>query len=109
MIKEYVAIDLETTGLSAKEDKIIEIGAIKVVDGKEQEIFETFINPGRSISEYITNVTGINDAMVENAPYIDTQIGDLVDFVGNLPLLGHNLIFDYSFIKRAAVNKKSLL
>lgn len=105
MIKEYVAIDLETTGLSAKEDKIIEIGAIKVVDGKEQEIFETFINPGRSISEYITNVTGINDAMVANAPYIDTQIGDLVDFVGNLPLLGHNLIFDYSFIKRAAVNK----
>lgn len=104
MIKEYIAIDLETTGLSAKEDKIIEIGAIKVADGKEQEIFETFINPGRAISEHITEVTGINDDMVLNAPYIDEQIGNLTKFIGDLPLLGHNLMFDYSFIKKATTN-----
>lgn len=105
MIKKYIAIDLETTGLRAKEDRIIEIGAIKVVDGKEVEIFETFINPGRKISDHITSVTGITDDMVKDAPYIETEIGKLVDFIGDLPLLGHNLMFDYSFIKRAATNK----
>lgn len=106
MIKEYVAIDLETTGLSAKEDKIIEIGAIKVKGGEEKEVFETFINPGRRISERITEVTGISDDMVCNAPYIEAEIEKLTDFIGDLPLLGHNLIFDYSFVKRAAVNNK---
>ena len=52
MIQNFIAIDLETTGLSAKEDKIIEVGAIKVVDGKEVGRYETFINPGRKASGY---------------------------------------------------------
>lgn len=106
MIKNYIALDLETTGLSAKEDKIIEIGAIKVIDGQEKDIFETLINPGRNISERITMVTGINDAMVAGAPYIEEIIKNLLDFAEELPLLGHNLMFDYSFVKRAAVNNR---
>lgn len=106
MIREYVAVDIETTGLRAKEDKIIEIGAIKVVDGKEVAIFDTLVNPGRMIGERSTMVTGITDADVKDAPYIEEIIGEFVRFVGDAPLLGHNLMFDYSFLKRAAVNNK---
>lgn len=106
MVREYVAVDIETTGLSAKEDKIIEIGAIKVVDGEEVEIFDTLINPARVIGMRSTMVTGITDEDVKDAPYIEDVIGKFVDFVGDLPLLGHNLMFDYSFLKRAAVNNK---
>lgn len=108
MIQNFIAIDLETTGLSAKEDKIIEVGAIKVVDGKEVGRYETFINPGRKIPERITEVTGINDLMVADAPYIEDVIVDILDFMEDYPLIGHNLMFDYSFVKRAAVNNKLL-
>lgn len=104
MLKDYVAIDLETTGLSAKEDKIIEIGAVKITDGRETEVFQSFVNPARLISYKITQVTGINDDMVKDAPYIEDIIGEFLEFIGELPLLGHNLMFDYSFVKRAAVN-----
>ena len=106
MLKNYVAVDLETTGLSAKEDKIIEIGAIKIIDGREAEVFESFVNPARLISYKITQVTGINDEMVKDAPYIEELIEELLEFIGDLPLLGHNLMFDYSFVKRAAVNSR---
>lgn len=106
MLKDYVAVDLETTGLSAKEDKIIEIGAIKIIDGREAEVFESFVNPARLISYKITQVTGINDEMVKDAPYIEELIEEILEFIGDLPLLGHNLMFDYSFVKRAAVNSR---
>lgn len=106
MLKEYVVVDLETTGLSAKDNRIIEIGAIKIKDGQVQEIFETFVNPGCSIPKRITEVTGIDDSMVADAPYIETEIVNFIDFSEELPLLGHNLLFDYSFLKANAVNNK---
>lgn len=105
MIKDYVAIDLETTGLSAKTDKIIEIGAVKVIDGEVVDKYETLINPGVYILQRITEVTGITNEMVKDAPYISEKIGELIEFIGELPLLGHNLLFDYSFVKRAAINQ----
>ena len=104
MIRDYVALDLETTGLSAKTDKIIEIGAIKVLNGEIVDKYETLINPGAVISQRITEVTGITNEMVKDAPYISEKIGELMEFIGELPLLGHNLLFDYSFVKRAAIN-----
>lgn len=106
MLKDYVVVDLETTGLNPKLDKIIEIGALKIKDGRVQSVYETFINPGRMIPQRITEVTGINDDMVKEAPYIETVIGEFIEYTEELPLVGHNLIFDYSFIKASAVNSR---
>lgn len=106
MLKDYVAVDLETTGLSPKLDKIIEIGAIKVRNGQAVQVYETFINPGRPIPERITQVTGISDDMVADAPYIEDVISGFAEFEEGLPLLGHNLMFDYSFLKVNAVNSR---
>lgn len=102
----YLAVDLETTGLDPKRDRIIEIGAIRVVDGAETEKFHTMVNPRRDLDARIIELTGISGEMVDNAPDIGNVIGDFVDFCGDLPLLGHHVIFDYSFLKQAAVNRK---
>ncbi len=106
MLKNYVLLDLETTGLSAKEDRIIEIGAIRYVDGREDERLETFVNPGRKIPARITEVTGIVDEMVEGAPYIEDVIVRLLEFIKGNVIIGHNIIFDYGFIKQSALNNK---
>lgn len=101
----YVAIDLETTGLDPKHDKIIEIGAALISGGEVTETFSTLVNPRRELDERIEELTGITVDMVADAPDIGEVIGGVVEFCGDLPLLGHNIIFDYSFLKRAAVNQ----
>ncbi len=103
-IESYIALDLETTGINPSFDKIIEIGMVKVIDGKEVDSYNTLINPDIHISTRITQITGITDSMVLNKPIISELIKDILDFIGDLPLLGHNIIFDYSFLKKAAVN-----
>lgn len=100
----YIAVDLETTGLDPKRDKIIEIGAIRIENGMEMAQYHTMVNPRRQLKEQTTGLTGIAGEMVENAPDIGDIIGEVLDFCGELPLLGHNILFDYSFLKRAAVN-----
>lgn len=105
MTDTYVAIDLETTGLDPKKEKIIEIGAVKVVDGQVAEEFATLVDPRRLLEERISELTGITDAELSGAPYIDEVIGPAAEFIGDLPLLGHRILFDYSFLKRAAVNR----
>lgn len=104
MINSFVALDLETTGISPAEDRIIEIGAIKVIDGKECDIFSTFVNPEMKIPQRITEITGIDDKMVYDAPAVRDVFPQLMKFLEDFPLLGHNIIFDYSFLKTAAVN-----
>lgn len=106
MMQSYICIDLETTGLNPKTDKIIEIGAVKVTDGKCTDTFSTFVNPGRKLDERIVELTGIRDEDLREAPYIETVLPKLLDFMGELPLLGHSILFDFSFLKRAAVNQK---
>lgn len=101
MINTYIVIDLETTGLSAKMNKIIEIGAVKFVDGKENSVFSSYVNPGVRLPERIIELTGITDADVKDAPDIEEILGDLEAFLGEEVLVGHNLLFDYSFLKRA--------
>ena len=101
MDRSYVAIDIETTGLDAKQDKIIEIGAVKVIDGEETERFSTFVNPRRDLPERIVRLTGIQASMLEDAPDIEDVIKDAVEFAGDLPLLGHRILFDYSFLKES--------
>lgn len=104
MIESYVAIDLETTGLNPKEDRILEIGAVKIRGGNVEKEFSTLINPKREITDRIVDLTGITEKMVENAPAIQEIIEEVIAFCEDLPLLGHNILFDYSFLKRAAVN-----
>ena len=106
MINSYISIDLETTGLNPKQDKIIEIGAIKVMDGRKADTFSTFVNPGRKLEERITELTGITQEQVDAAPEIENVLPQLLEFLEELPLLGHRILFDYSFLKKAAVNQK---
>ena len=106
MMTSYIALDLETTGLESKTEKITEAAALKVIDGTVRERFVTLINPGRPISEKITQLTGITDEMVRTAPLMENVIGELLAFCEGLPLLGHNILFDYRFLKQAAVNSR---
>ncbi len=104
MIESYIALDLETTGLRPSEDQILEIGAVKVVNGEICDRYETLVNPGMAISPRIRELTGIDDAMAATGKDTKTAVTELVDFCSDLPLLGHNILFDYSFVKKNAVN-----
>lgn len=100
----YIALDLETTGLSPKSDRILEIGAARVVNGMVEERYSTLINPRMEIPLKVTELTGITRDMVVGMPEMKDAVADLVAFCGDLPLLGHNIMFDYSFVKHSAVN-----
>ncbi|MBQ4560381.1 MAG: 3'-5' exonuclease [Tyzzerella sp.] len=102
MIKDYVAFDLETTGLNVETDYIIEIGALKVRDGKVCERFMEFVKPQVPISPMITNITGITNEMVTGARNTRDIIRDFVEFCGDFVLVGHNIMFDYKFTKKYA-------
>ena len=102
MIKNYVAFDLETTGLSPETDQIIEIGALKVIDGKVAERFMEFVKPDKPISSAITEITGITNEMVADARKTEDIIRDFVNFCEDHVLIGHNIMFDYKFMKKYA-------
>lgn len=99
--KTIVVFDFETTG-TAPDDEIIEIGAVKMVDGTITETFTTLINPGRHIPEEATAVHGIVDADVADAPKIEKVIGDFFKFTRGAILAGHNVMFDYHYLNKAA-------
>lgn len=109
MTDSYISLDLETTGLNPKTDKIIEIGAVKVVCGEVQETFSALINPGRQLEERIVELTGISDQMLATAGELSEYFGQLLDFLEDLPFLGHRILFDYSFLKKAAVDRRLTL
>ncbi|HKM35207.1 MAG TPA: 3'-5' exonuclease [Lachnospiraceae bacterium] len=102
----YVCVDIETTGLNPKTDKIIEMGAVFMENGVCKRTFETFIYPGRKLSDKIVQLTGITDADLATAPKICEILPEFLDFVQDACLLGHSILFDYAFIKRACVNQK---
>ena len=106
MLQDYVCIDLETTGLQPKTDRMIEIGAVKVHNGEIIERFETLVNPQRKLEERITMLTGIRQEELAAAPVLDDVFPALYAFLGDLPLLGHSVLFDYSFLKKAAVDRR---
>lgn len=96
--KEIVAVDLETTGLEPSFDAIIEIAALRVVNGEITERFITLVNPGRPIPLPIQRITGITEAMIKDAPSEKEALERLLEFVRNSPILGHNVDFDIGFI-----------
>lgn len=104
--KTYISIDLETTGLNPKTDKITEIGAVKIEEGVITDTFSTFVNPGRSLEQRIVELTGIRDEDLVGAPNMEDVLPNLLEFMGDLPILGHSILFDYSFLKKACVNQK---
>ena len=101
---EYCVFDFETTGMSGRQDKVIEIGMVKIVNGKIADTFSSFINPGRPIPYFITKLTGITNADVENAPFFDEVFTRMKDFIGDAVLIAHNLSFDHSFLKHECAN-----
>ncbi len=102
MLKSYIAFDVETTGLSVEENCLIEIGALKVRNGAVAQRFATFIRPEEVISSKITEITGITEEMCEDAPCIDTVIEKFVDFCEDDVLIGHNVMFDFRFVRKYA-------
>ena len=106
MINEYVVLDLEMTGLSAKSDQIIEIGAIKIRDNEVVATMETLVNPNCKIPTRVVELTGITDEMVQSGMDKDEAIESLLSFIDGEILVGQNINFDYSFLKQWAVNHK---
>ena len=96
---KFVVVDLETTGLEPAQDKIIEIGALRYVDGQEEEVFEQLINPGIPIPDFITKLTGITDKAVAKSPALNEIFESLTAFIGSSPIIGHQINFDAAFLE----------
>ncbi len=108
---EFVVVDIETTGLSCHTSKITEIGALKLVNNKIIDRFETLINPEQRIPGFITRLTGISNKMVKDAPKVNEVMPEFLNFLGEKCFVGHYATFDYNFLDHNARlhHDKSLL
>lgn len=98
VLPDYTAIDVETTGLDPKFDDIIEVAAVRVRDGVEVDAFQSLINPGYEINNFITELTGITNEMLFTAPPMADVLPGFFDFIGGDILIGHNVNFDVNFL-----------
>ncbi|GAA0723025.1 PolC-type DNA polymerase III [Clostridium malenominatum] len=101
---EFIVFDIETTGFSSKNDKIIEIGAVKIKNGQIIDTFSSFVNPGVHIPAKIIELTGITDDMVSEAESIDQVLPKFLSFTEGNVVVAHNASFDVSFIKKNSVD-----
>ncbi len=99
MPQTYVALDLETTGLDPQRDAIIELGAVRFRDGQILDRFSQVVNPGRPIPKAIQQLTGISQAEVDAAPPLSRVASRFRAFVGDAPIVGHNIGFDIAFMR----------
>ncbi len=95
---KYCVIDIETTGFDPRYDEIIEIAALKVIEGRIVDTFQSLVKPESPVDSYITELTGIDNDMLKNAPKIDDVILDFYKFLGDYILVGHNVNFDINFL-----------
>lgn len=105
-VMDYVCIDLETTGLSPKTDRIIEVGAARVRQGRVTDTYQRLIDPRMQLEERIEELTGISNSDLKGQPALEEILPELEVFLGEDILVGHRIGFDYSFLKRAFVNGK---
>jgi len=96
---QYVIVDLETTGLNCQHDRIIEIGAVRVVNGVTCEEFSSLVNPDCIVPEEITDLTGINNEMLDDQPFLPEIMPAFLSFIGDDVLVAHNAGFDKSFLQ----------
>lgn len=102
-VPDYVVFDLETTGIDPESDAIIEISAVKAMGGRVTDVFSTLVNPERPIPFRATQVNGITDGMVAEAPKLKEALDGFLGFIGDAVLVGHNIqTFDMKFLCRAA-------
>lgn len=101
----FISFDIETTGLNVKSDKIIEIAGVKISNGKIIEKFSKLINPNEKVSDTITSLTGITNNMLKDKPPVNEVLPQFFDFIEDYPLIAHNSIFDWTFIKNAVENE----
>lgn len=97
-----IVLDIETTGLDHLREKIIEFAAVKLVNGEITDEYETLVNPQQEIRHSSYAIHGISQEMVADAPTIDEVMPKILEFIGDYPIVGHNVIFDYNFLNRAS-------
>jgi len=101
-LQEWVVIDLETTGLNSTRDAIIELGAVRFREGQEVERYNRFVNPlSDKLPEFIVKMTGITDDDLKDAPMLEIVADEFIEFVGDAPIVGHNISFDLGFLEEA--------
>ena len=103
-----IAVDIETTGLNPDEDSIIEIGAVKFNGRRVEEEWSTLINPRRPSPAFITQLTGITNPMVRHAPFLVDVMAGLIKFIGDAPIVGHNIGFDLSFLQQTGALRHNM-
>lgn len=100
---KYV-LDVETTGLDFRREKIIEVAVVKLVNGEITDTYESLVNPMQHIRSSSINIHGITEEMILEAPTIEEVLPQLLDFIEDKPIIGHNVIFDYTFINHASLS-----
>ena len=103
-MKPCIALDIESTGFDPKIDQVIEIAAVKFEGDQILDKFGTFINPGIPIPNIITHITSIKDEDVANAPTLESVKQKLEEFIGDAPIIGHNIDFDVNFLRAKGVS-----
>ena len=104
----FVVVDVETTGMSAIDDRITEIAMMKVQDGKLIDEFSTLINPLLTIPAFITSLTGIDNVMVHDAPTAREVVPFIAEFLGNAVFVAHNAPFDWGFVSHTARRERGI-
>ncbi len=102
MTRNFIVVDIETTGISPENNCITEIGGLKIIDGQKVDTFSMLINPQTQVTPEITRITGLTNAMLDDQPTIDVVLPKFLEFNEDLPLLGQNILFDFSFLKMNA-------
>lgn len=103
LVKSYVVFDTETTGLKPQDERLLEISALRVIDGQIAGRFSSLVNPQRDILPFISGLTGIDNRMVSDAPDESVVVPAFMDFAGRDILIGHNVNFDINFINAACI------
>jgi predicted DnaQ family exonuclease/DinG family helicase len=100
-LRSFIALDLETTGLDFEKDRIIEIAMVRFVDGVVSDTYDTLIHPEKPISDFISRLTGIQGQELESAPLFKDKATEILDYIGDLPVVAHNAMFDSHFFTQS--------